>query len=121
VYDSKRPNPPRHGPASKAPAREERCDVGPEDLVHLERIHQILRLLNEPRQSAAPLAELVDKVPVLGARLRRAYRPPQWYSEDAYGPPSLTTVLVMVGNRTFEEILLEYLEDLTEFRASLNE
>lgn len=98
-----------------------RTDVQPEDLKHLDVLHKILRLLNEPRQSAAPLARLVERMPVLDARLRRAYRPPQWYSEDNYGDPDLTTVLVMMGNRGFETVLLELLEDLTILNAELED
>jgi hypothetical protein len=95
-------------------------EVHPDDLRRLDVIHQILRLLNEPRQSAGPIAELVEKLPVLEARVRRAYRPPQWYSEDAYGPASVRTILTVIGNRAFESVLLELLEDLTVLRASLD-
>ena len=103
-------------PPSRPKAKEKvhrRIDVQPEDLKHLDVLHKILRLLNEPKQSAAPLARLIEKLPVLEARVRRSYRPPQWYTEDTYGEPDVTTVLVMMGNRAFEAVLLELLEDLT--------
>ena len=96
-----------------------RCDVQPEDLKHLEVLHAILRLLNEPSQSARPLAALVQKMPVLEARVRRVYRAPQWYTEELYGEPDVVTVLVMIGNRGFEAVLLELLEDLTVLNADL--
>jgi predicted transcriptional regulator len=98
-----------------------RTDVQPEDLRYLDVLHKILRLLNEPKQSAAPLARLVEKMPVLEARVRRAYRPPQWYTEDSYGEPDVTTVLVMLGNRGFEAVLLELLEDLTVMNGELKD
>lgn len=98
-----------------------RTDVQPEDLRHLDVLHKILRLLNEPKQSAAPLARLVEKMPVLEGRVRRAYRPPQWYTEDAYGEPDVTSVLVMIGNRGFEAVLLELLEDLTIMNGELKD
>ncbi len=84
-------------------------------------LHKILRLLNEPKQSAAPLARLVEKLPVLEARVRLAYRPPQWFTEDAYGEPDVTSVLVMMGNRGFETVLLQLLEDLTLLNGELQD
>jgi hypothetical protein len=111
----------KRGPPSKAPLREEDFAVTKDDLKNLEKIHAILKLLNEPRQSAAPLAGVIEKIPVLARRLRRAYRPPQWYTQDAYGEPNLTTVLAMLGNAPFEAVLLEYLEDLTVLKATLEE
>ncbi len=96
-----------------------RVDVQPEDLKHLDVLHKILRLLNEPKQSAGPLARLIVRMPILEARVRRAYRAPQWYTEDAYGEPDVTTVLVMMGNRGFEAVLLELLEDLTILNGEL--
>jgi len=56
---------------------------------------------------------------VLTARVRRAYRPPQWYTLELYGEPDVTTVMAQLGNRAFEAILLEYLEDLTVLQATL--
>jgi hypothetical protein len=114
VLSTKPPSPRR--PKEKV---HRRIDVQPEDLKHLEVLHKILRLLNEPKQSAAPLARLVEKFPVLEARVRAAYRAPQWYTEDAYGEPDVTTVLVMMGNRGFEAVLLELLEDLTMLNGEL--
>ena len=96
-----------------------RCDVQPEDLKHLDVVHGILRLLNEPRQSARPIASLIEKFQVLEARVRRAYRAPQWYTDELYGEPDVMTVMVMIGNRGFEAVLLELLEDLTVLKADL--
>jgi hypothetical protein len=104
---------------AKEEAKEARVEVRPEDLKRLDVLHKILRLLNEPRQSAAPIADLVEQFPVLAARVRRAYRPPQWYTDDAYGPATVRSVLSVIGNRAFEQVLLELLEDLTVLRATL--
>ena len=82
-------------------------------------VHGILRLLNEPRQSARPIASLIEKFPVLEARVRRASRAPQWYTDELYGEPDVMTVMVMIGNRGFEAVLLELLEDLTVLKADL--
>ena len=101
--------------------RSAKQEVHPEDLARLDVLHKILHLLNEPRQSAGPIADLVAQLPVLEARVRRAYRPPQWYTEDAYGPATVRTILTVIGNRAFEAVLLQLLEDLTVLRASLED
>ena len=94
-----------------------RCDVQKEDLAHTDVLLGILRLLNDPRQGATPIATLVTALPVLEARVRRVYRAPVgWGSLHA---PPVREVLAALGNHAFEAVLLELLEDLTVLRASL--
>ena len=46
-----------------------RTEVTTDDLRHLDVVMDILRLLNEPAAGAVELARLVDRMPVLAARL----------------------------------------------------
>jgi hypothetical protein len=97
-----------------------RCDVLPEDLQKLDVLHRILRLLNDARQGAKPIAALVEELPVLEARVRRAYLPGadrRAERGEKGEPPATAVVLSMIGNQAFEALLLELLEDLTVLAA----
>lgn len=92
---------------SKA-TRGARTRVALEDLDHLGTIQSILGVLNEPAASAPALARFVEQVPVLRARLDAKY-------SARFGTRSTVVhELVLLGNRTFEELLFQLLEDLTE-------
>src|ERR1700733_13132119 len=92
-----------------------RCDVVAGDLALLDVLHRLLALLNDPRASAGPIAALVGQLPVLEARVRRGCRC------RAAGSLAVGALLTMLGNRSFEAILLELLEDLTILRSTLEE
>ncbi len=85
------------------------------DLERLDVLHEILRLLNEPAAGAHEVGRLVAQFPVLAARLDARYRR---YTGRSAAPPM---ALALLGNRVFEEVLLELLEDLTVLRADLDD
>lgn len=103
------------------PSGPPRCEVAPEDLEQLGVLHRILALLNEPGQSAAPIAALVEELPVLAARARRAHSSALRVGRGLGEPPKIAMVLASLGNRAFEALLLELLEDLTILRADLDD
>jgi uncharacterized membrane protein YccC len=91
-----------------------RTEVATEDLRHLEVIHRILRLLNEPAASAVALAQLINEMPVLGARLAARFKSRSKGSDRA---SNALAELTYLGNRDFEAVLFQLLEDLTALRA----
>lgn len=99
------------------PGPAQRCEVDASDLRQLGVVHEILALLNDPRQGAKPIAELVRRLPVLEARVRRAHGRSARLDADRQ-PPSIAAALALIGNRGFEEILFELLEDLTVLHSS---
>jgi hypothetical protein len=96
-----------------------RCDVAAEDLQKLGVLHQILALLNDARQGAKPIAALIEQLPVLEARVRRAHRSGASLDGAKRDRPPIAAVLATIGNRAFEALLLELLEDLTVLSATL--
>lgn len=91
-----------------------RLTVEAEDLQRLEVIHGILALLRDPAASAQALAHLVDELPVLHDRLEARY-----HGRAGRAPSSTVQLVVQLGNRAFEGVLLELLEDLTVLHADL--
>lgn len=89
-----------------------RTEVTVDDLTRLGVLHEILALLNEPAASANALGNLIDSLPVLAARVDARYRQ-RCPHKEATSPVKL----VLLGNRVFESILMELLEDLTVLRA----
>jgi hypothetical protein len=89
-----------------------RTEVTVDDLRHLEVVQRILMLLNEPAASAAALARLVDEMPVLAARLGARFA-----ARVGSRPSTALSELTYLGNRDFEAVLFQLLEDLTDLRA----
>ena len=99
------------GRSSRPPAR---TRVVEDDLRHLEVLHRILALLNDPAASATALAALVDSMPVLSARLSARFESRLGRAATSAGG------LAALGNRVLEAVLLELLEDLTVLRSELD-
>ena len=89
-----------------------RTEVSVEDLRHLDVLQRILRLLNEPAASAVELARLVDVMPVLAARLGARF-----VAKVGSRPSTALSELTLLGNRVFEAVLFQLLEDLTDLQA----
>lgn len=90
------------------------CAVTARELGTLDVLHAMLRVLNEPAASAADLAGHVARIPPLVARVERELK----RQTLKHSRSSLKEQLVRLGNREFERVLLAFLEDLTELRAS---
>jgi hypothetical protein len=93
------------------PLRLLRTEVCASDLQYLDVVRRILSVLHEPAAGAGALAQLVDEMPVLAARL----------GERLVQHPEATTTteeeLAFLGNRRLEAVLFELLEDLTVLSA----
>ena len=85
------------------------------DLGQLDVLHDILAVLNEPAADAKALGKLVERMPVLAARLQARFRSRSSREANA------ESQIALLGNRAFESVLLELLEDLTVLRAELDE
>lgn len=90
-----------------------RVHVVPADLEQLDIVRRILALLNEPAACATSLGELIDQMPVLAARLDAIFRA-RWGRSSTSG-----NEIAMIGNRAFEQVLLDLLEDLTVLKSEL--
>jgi hypothetical protein len=86
------------------------CRVRAEDLSEIEKIHALLRALNDPM---ANVARLVGAVRVLSARCVRRARLKSISREIS----SVEQALRVIGNKGTEQELLGVLEDLTVFKA----
>ena len=96
---------------------DEACRVRPADLDHLAVLRQTLAVLNDAGACAGKIAECIERFPALKARvLRRFHR-----TGSLRQGPSLVEHLARLGNREFEKLLLELLEDLTILRGDLDE
>ena len=89
-----------------------RTAVSTSDLRQLDVVRRMLTLLNEPAAGAAELARLVDEMPVLAARLAE-----RCAVKAGNRAGSSFTGLSFLGNRDFEAVLFELLEDLTDLAA----
>jgi len=89
------------------------CEVGEEDLQHLQRVHDLLSALNDPYVSRRKIEMLTSSSKVLTARVLRHARARQ-RSIDSLG-----AALTLVGNRGLETVLLQFLEDLTIYKGEL--
>jgi hypothetical protein len=86
------------------------CRVRAEDLKELDKIHALLRALNDPM---ANIARLVGAVRVLSARCVRRARLKSISREIS----SIEHALNVIGNKGTEQELLGVLEDLTVLKA----
>ena len=86
------------------------CRVRVEDLSELDRIHALLKALNDPM---ANVARLVGAVRVLSARCVRRARLKSISREIS----SVEHALRIIGNKGTEQELLGVLEDLTILKA----
>src|SRR6476661_5314049 len=89
-----------------------RTDVSPSDLQHLDVLRRILGVLDQPAASAKALAQLVEEMPVLAARLGASFM-----ATVGTRPSTTHGELAVLGNRHLERVLLELLEDLTMLAA----
>jgi hypothetical protein len=98
-------------------ALDEACRVRPADLAHLAVLRETLSVLNDAGACAGRIAECIERFPALKARVQRRF-----HRGGARGQgPSLAEYLARLGNREFERVLLELLEDLTLLRGELDE
>ena len=88
-----------------------RTEVSVSDLQHLDVLRRILSLLNDPAADAGALAQLVDAMPVLAARLVARF------PTASRGDPTTLSGIAFLGNRDLEAVLFELLCDLTDLRA----
>jgi hypothetical protein len=86
------------------------CRVRPEDLQQIDKIHTLLRALNDPM---ANVAALVGAVRVLAARCVRRAKLKSISREIN----SIEHALRVIGNKGTEQELLGVLEDLTVLKA----
>lgn len=89
------------------------CEVGQDDLQHLQRMHDLLAALNDPYVSRRKIEMLTSYSRVLSARVVRHARARQ-RSIDSLG-----AALTLIGNRGLETVLLQFLEDLTIYKGEL--
>jgi HD-like signal output (HDOD) protein len=90
------------------------CEVGQEDLLHLQRLHDLLAALNDPYVSRRKIEMLTSYSKVMSARVMRHARARQRTID------SLGAALTLIGNRGLETVLLQFLEDLTIFKGELD-
>jgi hypothetical protein len=93
----------------------EEIKVSPEHLGELEKIHDLLRELNDPYAAGRSVGALIAKIPILAARcVHRAQS-----RSSKIEVQSLTQALSLIGNRGLEAELLDLLEDLTVAKDKL--
>lgn len=98
---------------SRAPKWPPGCQIKRDDLTHLEKLHHLLHALNDPLVSRSKLNMLIAAIPALASRIVHQAQM-RWPSVD-----SLASALQRVGNRGLEQVLLEFLEDLTMYKAEV--
>ncbi|MEO8876698.1 MAG: hypothetical protein ABI461_13990 [Polyangiaceae bacterium] len=91
--------------------------VVPADIERLDVIHALLGKLNDPRASAQILAPFIEAFPPLKARIVQTFAT----RRPNHRASTLAAMIVGLGNRQIEAVLLELLEDLTFLRAELEE
>lgn len=120
VRQPRRSSPPgatRRRPQAKPvkPAKQA-WQVGTEDLQCLDAVRSLLAALNDAYVSSGALQRLVSDIPVLAARCARRIG-----SEEPGDPVALDRALTSIGNMGLEAELLGLLEDLTTYKADLEE
>lgn len=90
--------------------------VRPEDFAQMAVLHHILRVLNDTLAGAPEIAGQVERFPVLKARVQRRFT--DRFKRPA---PSVREQIALLGNRDFEMLLLELLEDLTVLKAEMDD
>ncbi|OQX68890.1 MAG: hypothetical protein B6A08_07845 [Sorangiineae bacterium NIC37A_2] len=105
------PRPKEHGKAKKGAAS--KLEVIPEDLKDLDKIHGLLRVLNDPLAGGMDLARWIEGIPRLKERLLRTARLRSGHLDLV----ALNSALSIVGNQGVETELLQLLEDMTIAKA----
>jgi len=106
-----------HVPMREAPSAQQAV-VSRSDLGVLTEALRVLDSLNNPLVSPKQLADTVARMPKLSARVTREYH--RMFMDRAI-PPAVAEQLKALGNKRFEEILYNYLEDLTMAHGSNEE
>ena len=90
--------------------------VQPKHLKDLDKIHELLRALNDPYAAGKNVGNLVGKIPILVARCihRAASR------SSKIEINSLDHAITLIGNRGLESELFDLLEDLTMLKSKLD-
>ena len=85
-------------------------------LKDLDKIHELLRALNDPYASKN-IGALVQRIPILAARCvsKAASR------STRIEINSLDHAITLIGNRGLETVLFDLLEDLTMFKSKMDE
>jgi hypothetical protein len=101
------------GPLTVDPAD---TKVQPKHLKDLDKIHELLRALNDPYAAGKNVGNLVGKIPILVARCihRAAAR------SSKIEINSLDHAITLIGNRGLESELFDLLEDLTMLKSKLD-
>ena len=101
------------GPLTVDPAD---TKVSAKHLKELDKIHELLRALNDPYASKN-IGNLVGKIPILAARCihRAASR------STKIEINSLDHAINLIGNRGLESALFDLLEDLTMLKSKLDD
>lgn len=102
-------------PFESRPPTSEDTRVQKEDLKHLEVLHKMLQILNDSMAGAEQLSNQVERFRALHARVMLRFR--KLYPGQT--PPALPQQLAKLGNREFEKVLFELLEDLTVLRSEM--
>ncbi len=103
---------PAGGPLTVDPAD---TKVQAKHLNELDRIHELLRALNDPYASKN-IGSLVGKIPILSARcIQRATS-----RSSKIEINSLEHAINLIGNRGLESELFDLLEDLTMLKSKLD-
>jgi hypothetical protein len=85
-------------------------------LDELDRIHALLRAMNDPYAAGRNIGSLVAQIPILAARcLNRATT-----RSSKIEINSLEHAITLIGNRGLEAELLDLLEDLTIAKSKLD-
>ncbi|MFO0676843.1 MAG: hypothetical protein U0169_09930 [Polyangiaceae bacterium] len=95
----------------------ERTNVTAEDLSLLSSVHSLLATLNDPSASAHAVAQHVENIPVLRARLEAVHKSRSNTHVFESGALCVADQIALLGNREVERVLLTLLEDLTELAA----
>lgn len=91
--------------------------VQPKHLAELDRIHQLLRAMNDPYAAGRNIDTLVAQIPILAARC--VHRASSRSSKIEI--TSLQHAIALIGNRGLEAELLDLLEDLTIAKSKLED
>jgi hypothetical protein len=101
------------GPLTVDPAD---TKVQPKHLKDLDKIHELLRALNDPYAAGKNIGTLVGKIPILVARCvhRAAARSTKIEINN------IEHAITLIGNRGLESELFDLLEDLTMLKSKLD-
>jgi hypothetical protein len=101
------------GPLTVDPAD---TKVQPKHLKDLDKIHELLRALNDPYAAGKNIGTLVGRIPILVARCvqRAASRSTKIEINN------IEHAITLIGNRGLESELFDLLEDLTLLKSKLD-